>query len=540
MVWSLETSNGNEAAKIAPFIVPYTRGRGLDIGCGPFSPFHHFLGIDEAVNDGRPVAKLRQDGTKLQGFADNAWDFVFSSHFLEHVQDFEAALAEWWRVIRPGGHLVLYLPHKSFYPNVGSYGSNPDHKHDFLPSDIVAAMEGVARASRYGWDCVENEERNGDDEYSFFQVYRKRGATQPDREVVCTMNPWRKPAKSCLVVRYGAIGDHIMTSSVLPKLKEQGWHVTYNCDPRGQMLLADDPNIDAFLVQDTDQVPNHLLGPYWGRLRERYDEIFNLCESIEGTLLAVPGRFNHGWADEVRRQVMGTVNYLDRTHDLCGVPRGAAPRFYPNKDEIAWARREIAKARYGKAIPTAKQKRHPRLVILWTLSGSSRHKTWPHLDQCVLRLLGKIPATVVLTGDHLCKMLEVGLEGHERLWLRSGEWSIRQALAFAQQADIVVGPETGILNAVSMDPNVHKVIYLSHSSRENLTRDWPKTTVLLPDERVTCYPCHRLHYPGSPYCPREPETHTALCAFSITPEAMFEAIKHHADHILGAGREAAE
>jgi ubiquinone/menaquinone biosynthesis C-methylase UbiE len=52
-------------------------------------------------------------------------DFVYSAHLLEHVQDFESALREWWRVIKPGGYLVLYLPHKKFYPNIGVPGSNP-------------------------------------------------------------------------------------------------------------------------------------------------------------------------------------------------------------------------------------------------------------------------------------------------------------------------------------------------------------------------------------------------------------------------------
>ena len=56
----------------------------------------------------------------------------------EHTQ---AVLREWWRVIRPGGHLVLYLPHKAHYPNIGQPGANPAHKHDFLPEDIVKAME---------------------------------------------------------------------------------------------------------------------------------------------------------------------------------------------------------------------------------------------------------------------------------------------------------------------------------------------------------------------------------------------------------------
>ena len=46
MAWRLEDPQGNEAAKIKYEIVPYTRGQGLDIGCGPFKAFPHFIGVD--------------------------------------------------------------------------------------------------------------------------------------------------------------------------------------------------------------------------------------------------------------------------------------------------------------------------------------------------------------------------------------------------------------------------------------------------------------------------------------------------------------
>lgn len=42
--------------------------------------------------------------------ADAAYDFVVSSHCLEHLANPLAALAEWWRVTRPGGHLLLIVP----------------------------------------------------------------------------------------------------------------------------------------------------------------------------------------------------------------------------------------------------------------------------------------------------------------------------------------------------------------------------------------------------------------------------------------------
>ena len=86
MTWSLETSRGNESAKIRWEALPYTRGAGLDIGCGPWKAFRHAIGIDGDKHDG---VQLVMDGTNLAIFADGKFDFVFSSHFLEHVEDCE-------------------------------------------------------------------------------------------------------------------------------------------------------------------------------------------------------------------------------------------------------------------------------------------------------------------------------------------------------------------------------------------------------------------------------------------------------------------
>lgn len=51
-----------------------------------------------------------REAVALTGLADGAYEFVLSSHCLEHVADPLAALHEWRRVTRPGGHLLLVLP----------------------------------------------------------------------------------------------------------------------------------------------------------------------------------------------------------------------------------------------------------------------------------------------------------------------------------------------------------------------------------------------------------------------------------------------
>ena len=162
MVWKIDNPECNEASKIKYDVVEYTRGEGLDLGCGMYKLYPHFTGVDNGHQWGTEGADIASDCEDLHLFATGVFDFVFSSHLLEHIVDYKAALAEWWRVIKPGGHLVLYIPHKDFYPNCGERGSNPDHKHDFLPDDVVEAMQELN-----GWNLIVNEERDQDQEYSF-------------------------------------------------------------------------------------------------------------------------------------------------------------------------------------------------------------------------------------------------------------------------------------------------------------------------------------------------------------------------------------
>ncbi len=54
------------------------------------------------------------EATDLRGIPDGAYDFVLSSHSLEHTANPLKALKEWMRVIKPTGAIVVVLPHYRF------------------------------------------------------------------------------------------------------------------------------------------------------------------------------------------------------------------------------------------------------------------------------------------------------------------------------------------------------------------------------------------------------------------------------------------
>ena len=72
------------------------------------------------------------DAQKLANVDDATFDFLFSSHCLEHVRDAAEALANWIRVVRRGGHLVISVPDEDLYEQ-GVWPStfNDDHKMTF-------------------------------------------------------------------------------------------------------------------------------------------------------------------------------------------------------------------------------------------------------------------------------------------------------------------------------------------------------------------------------------------------------------------------
>ena len=216
-------------------------------------------------------------------------------------------------------------------------------------------------------------------------------------------------------------------------------------------------------------------------------------------------------------------NYVEMQHVIAGVPNETKVRFYPTSSEREWARKERSKM--------------GRKVLVWALAGSAVHKTWPWLDQVVATIMIDFPEwDVVFVGGPAAKLLEQGWEKEKRVHRRCGEWDIRQSMTFLEQADCVVGPETGIMNAAS-GLDVPKVVFLSHSSEENLTRDWDNTISLW--ARNTSCPgrgngevpaCHQMHYNWQ-WCKNAigedgKKSGVAQCQYDITLEQAVHAIHH--------------
>jgi len=104
-------------------------------------------------------AQLRFEDVTDLSFADESFDVIVSSDVLEHVPDFRAALAQFRRVLAPGGDLVLTVPfldadqHSVRRAEIDADGEirhlvTPEYHGDPL------SPEGVLAFHSFGWDLL--------------------------------------------------------------------------------------------------------------------------------------------------------------------------------------------------------------------------------------------------------------------------------------------------------------------------------------------------------------------------------------------------
>lgn len=134
----------------------YLRGSGIDIGAGD-----DVLEVESGsvrrwdLEDG--------DAQTLAGIAENSFDFVYSSHCLEHMRDVAEALKNWTRVLKSGGYLYVVVPdyilyEKLMWPSL----YNTDHKQSF---SFLVTRGMVGRSNHYHL------------EQDFFPILRNLGYT---------------------------------------------------------------------------------------------------------------------------------------------------------------------------------------------------------------------------------------------------------------------------------------------------------------------------------------------------------------------------
>jgi len=109
----------------------YFKGKGIDIGGKP-DPLSLYTELFPLVESIDIWDKEQGDAQYLKSIEDETYDFVHSSHCLEHLYNPYIALLHWIRILKPNGYLIFTVPDEDAYEQ-GEFPSsfNEDHKWTF-------------------------------------------------------------------------------------------------------------------------------------------------------------------------------------------------------------------------------------------------------------------------------------------------------------------------------------------------------------------------------------------------------------------------
>jgi len=111
----------------------------LDVGCGVgtyvralrrFSPNVHGVDIDDekVAVAGRTLPNIRLASAENLPYPDDSFDVVLSHEVIEHVRDDRQAIGEAVRVLKKGGHLIVFAPNRLYpFETHGAYWHGTYH-----------------------------------------------------------------------------------------------------------------------------------------------------------------------------------------------------------------------------------------------------------------------------------------------------------------------------------------------------------------------------------------------------------------------------
>jgi predicted SAM-dependent methyltransferase len=133
----------SETSKCRATLAKFCKGDGVDIGFGgdPIVPNAICMDLPSRyASYTSHVQHLHGSADNLHWFKDRSLDWVYSSHVLEDFAGTAHVLNEWLRVIKPGGVLILYLPHEQTYRQhciANGRPPNAHHIHENFGPDLI-------------------------------------------------------------------------------------------------------------------------------------------------------------------------------------------------------------------------------------------------------------------------------------------------------------------------------------------------------------------------------------------------------------------
>jgi len=129
-IYPAHQAEGNASQFAIPYALHYCQGKGFDIGCMKKEwSFPGSIPIDIDFDDDFHATNLPSKEV----------DYIYSSHCLEHIENWVETLEYWYETLKSGGVLFLYLP--DYSQEYWRPWNNKKHKNIFTSQIIKDWMK---------------------------------------------------------------------------------------------------------------------------------------------------------------------------------------------------------------------------------------------------------------------------------------------------------------------------------------------------------------------------------------------------------------
>lgn len=279
-----------------------------------------------------------------------------------------------------------------------------------------------------------------------------------------------------------ALGDGCWVTRIPRLLSEQYGHdVHVAINDFVHPVFANNPFIKGFVP-----LPEPHLWHEWEDSCEsvinQFDKVYHVHGHVEVEYLY---RSDVKWGSiptaHERKQKAKNKSYQDAIFKAIKLkPDSKLPEFYFTDQEIEDGKK------LRKMLNQDKKK-----LVLWQWDGSSRSKTLVHAPAYLRETLTHNPDAVhyVYTWD---ENLKAQIPSDPRVFYATGQTDVRQTILLTSIADLVIGPESFLINAAAAF-NTPKIVFFSHSAPVNLTKYFENCSNIIPEKSVACHPCYLIH-----------------------------------------------
>ncbi len=130
----------------------------LDIGCGGGHGSYKLIragakkiyGVDVIADSieycqahyNHPNLFFKQGDITRLDFDDNSFDLICAFEVIEHIKNYQKAISELRRVLKPGGLLIISTPNKAIYSPDSKKPFHPFHYHEWFLNDFKKILIG--------------------------------------------------------------------------------------------------------------------------------------------------------------------------------------------------------------------------------------------------------------------------------------------------------------------------------------------------------------------------------------------------------------